>query len=94
MARSQYRGTIKRRMFLFDCAAAAQAGQEVFHSADPAQPAGMVVNAAAFQQGSSLLAEIKIAALSSGTLHLGSAEGAVLCQQELPYALSSELAEV
>ena len=93
VARSQYRGTIKRRMFLFDCDAAAQPGQEVFHSADPAQPAGMVVNAAAFQQGSSLLAEVKLAALRSGTLHLGSAEGAVLRRRELPYALPSELAE-
>ena len=46
VARSQYRGTIKRRMFLFDTTADASAGQDVFHSVDPEQPCGMVVNAA------------------------------------------------
>ena len=39
VARSQYRGTIKRRMFLFDVGGTALAGQEVFHSGDPGQPA-------------------------------------------------------
>jgi len=46
VARSQYRGTIKRRMFLFDVDGEAMPGQEIFHSSDSAQPAGMVVNAA------------------------------------------------
>ena len=88
VARSQYRGTIKRRMFLFDCDTPATAGQEVFHSADPAQPAGMVVNAApAPQHGWSALVETKLAALDGGTLHLGSLEGPALHPGELPYPL-------
>jgi folate-binding protein YgfZ len=95
VARSQYRGTIKRRMFLFDVDAPAAAGQEVFHSEDPAQPAGLVVNAAADPAGGgcAALVEVKLAALGGGTLHLGSAAGAVLRQRALPYALPVEPAE-
>ena len=88
VARSQYRGTVKRRMLLFDCDAAAAAGQEVFHSADPGQPAGMVVNAAkATSGGWSALVELKLAALDGGALHLGTPDGAPLQRAELPYAL-------
>jgi folate-binding protein YgfZ len=94
VARSQYRGTVKRRMFLFAVDEAARAGQELFHSADPAQPAGMVVNAApqAGAAGSALLAEVKLAALDSGGLHLGHAAGPTLRQLELPYPLPGEAA--
>lgn len=91
VARSQYRGTIKRRMHLFDCDAPAQAGQEVFHSRDATQPAGMVVNAAPRPDGtgSSALVEVKLAALAEGTLHLGAVDGATLRLRELPYPLPS-----
>jgi hypothetical protein len=90
VARSQYRGTIKRRMFLFDVDAAAAAGQEVFHSADLGQPAGMVANAAPRPDGTgySALVETKIAALDSGSLHLGAADGPLLRRRELPYAVT------
>ncbi|HZE90252.1 MAG TPA: folate-binding protein [Rhizobacter sp.] len=95
VARSQYRGTVKRRTFLFNAAAPAAAGQEIFHSADPGQPAGMVVNAAPALQpgaGSSLLVELKLAALDGGNLHLGSIEGAALTLAQLPYAVPRETA--
>ena len=94
VARSQYRGTIKRRMFLFESDDPAQAGQEVFHSAEPAQPAGMVVNAAPnpHSTGSSLLVEVKLAALRVGSLHLGSAEGASLRRAPMPYDVPFESA--
>ncbi len=94
VARSQYRGTIKRRMFLFECDAAASAGQEVFHSGDTAQPAGMVVNAAprADGSGSTALVEVKLAALDTGNLHLGAADGAVLRLGALPYTVPLEAA--
>jgi folate-binding protein YgfZ len=49
VARSQYRGSVKRRAFVFESDALAQPGQEVFHSADTEQPAGMVINAASWQ---------------------------------------------
>jgi tRNA-modifying protein YgfZ len=91
VARSQYRGTLKRRMFLFDCAVQASAGQEVFGSADPGQPAGVVVNAAARpgQPGSSALVELKLSEMQRGTLHLGSAGGPLLLRRDLPYDIPS-----
>ena len=94
VARSQYRGTIKRRMFLFECDAAAQPGQEVFHSADPEQPAGRVVNAATLPggAGSAVLVEVKLVALDGGSLHLSNADGAVLRLGKLPYAVPHDAA--
>ena len=88
VARSQYRGTIKRRMFLFEVDGPATPGQEVFHSADPEQPAGMVVNAARGSEVWSALVEVKLAALDDGTLHLGSAAGPSLRLSPLPYSVT------
>ncbi len=94
VARSQYRGTIKRRMFLFDSDAAAAPGQEVFHSGEPGQPAGMVANAAPHpgDTGTSLLVEVKLAALQDGSLHLGSAQGPTLRRAPMPYEVTLEAA--
>ena len=90
VARSQYRGTLKRRTYLMNCAAPMAAGMEVFHSEDPAQPAGMVVLAASLSGGShAALVELKMAALLGGTLHAGSAEGPRLTAATLPYALDT-----
>ncbi|WP_433704587.1 YgfZ/GcvT domain-containing protein [Paraburkholderia sacchari] len=95
VARSQYRGTIKRRTALASVAAgtdAARAGAELFHSDDASQPCGMIVNAAAAPEGVvDLLAEIKLAALESGSVHLGAADGPALRILPLPYALPSEI---
>lgn len=91
VARSQYRGTLKRRSLLFSVDAAAAPGQEVFHSDDPGQPAGMVVNAARHSSAAvegSVLAEVKIASLDSGSLHLGSPEGPLLSPVPMPYDIS------
>ncbi len=90
VARSQYRGTVKRRTHLFALEgsdADATPGQEIFHSADPEQPAGMVAGFGRLEGRPLLLAEVKLAALESGTLHLGSAQGAVLTPRPLPYAI-------
>jgi len=89
VARSQYRGTIKRRMHLFATNRSAQPGQEVFHSDDSAQPAGLVVNAAEMAgSGYRLLAEVKLASLEGGSLHLGSADGPLLQRLALPYPIA------
>jgi folate-binding protein YgfZ len=91
VARSQYRGTIKRRMFLFEVDGEVSAAQEVFHSADAAQPAGMVVNAASMVGGrSEALVEIKWAMLDAGSLHLGSIDGPLLVRGNLPYDVPLE----
>ncbi|MCX2861599.1 folate-binding protein [Paucibacter sp. PLA-PC-4] len=89
VARSQYRGTVKRRTLMFAAEGAAQAvvGQELFHSADPAQPAGLVAAVAQREGRTLLLAEVKLAALEGGSLHLGSAEGPVLFPRTLPYSV-------
>jgi folate-binding protein YgfZ len=94
VARSQYRGTIKRRMFLFECDAIALPGQEVFHGGDASQPAGMVVNAAALLggAGSVALVEVKLAALDGGSLRLGGVDGAALRLATLPYTVPNETA--
>jgi hypothetical protein len=92
VARTQYRGAIKRRMFLFDVDAPARAGEEIFHEADPAQPAGLVAGAAPRPNapGSSLLAEVKLAAVGAGALHLGAPDGPALRPRPLPYAVPSD----
>ena len=90
VARSQYRGTIKRRTQLFVGSADARPGDEVFHSADPGQPAGLVANAARLGDEVAALVEVKLSALESGSLHLGAADGALLQRAELPYALPLE----
>jgi folate-binding protein YgfZ len=95
VARSQYRGTIKRRTSLANVAGeldTVKAGAELFHSDDPGQPCGMVVNAASAPDGGvDLLVEIKLAALENGSVHLGSAEGAALRFLALPYGLPTEV---
>lgn len=93
VARSQYRGTLKRRAAVLHGPAQASPGQEIFHSGDPGQPAGQVVLAGALPGAEPvLLAELKLAALESGTLHLGNADGPRLHLGQLPYALPSEAA--
>ena len=75
VARSQYRGTVKRRAFVFDSEAAAMPGQEVFHSDDREQPAGMVVNAGSWDGSHRAWIELKLAALATGSLSLGAGDG-------------------
>ncbi len=89
VARSQYRGTLKRRMFVYECDAAATPGAEVFDAADPTQPAGMVVNAAPAESGSGSVAlvEVKLAAREHGGLRLGAVDGPALRGGTLPYEL-------
>lgn len=86
VARSQYRGTTKRRAFVVHAAAALQPGQEVFSAADPAQPAGLVINSASANGVHSALVELKLSALGSD-LRAGSADGAALTMGALPYEL-------
>jgi folate-binding protein YgfZ len=91
VARSQYLGKLKRRAALVTIAnAAAQAGDEVFAVSDPGQPCGMVVNAAPNGAGGvDALVEMKLAALETGDIRLGSADGAPLVFQAMPYPLDA-----
>jgi folate-binding protein YgfZ len=92
VARSQYRGTVKRRAFVFASPVAAAPGQELFHSGEPAQPAGLVANAATWQGGHLVLAEVKLAALDHGSLHLGAADGPLLARGAMPYEVPLDAA--
>lgn len=95
VARSQYRGTIKRRTSLANVAGELDSvapGAELYHSEDPGQPCGMVVNAASAPDGGvDMLVEVKLAALESGTVHLGAAQGPALTFLALPYTLPAEV---
>jgi folate-binding protein YgfZ len=96
VARSQYRGAIKRRLQLahlngiaFNEGQAAP-GTELFHSNDPTQPAGMVVLSSPSEgepHRIDLQIECKLEALEIGNIHLGSADGPVLKIDLLPYPL-------
>lgn len=88
VARSQYRGTLKRRTQQVHGETAMAAGQEVYWSGDPAQPSGLVALAAPAPGGGyDALVELKLAVLESGSLHLGAADGPLLTLRALPYAL-------
>jgi folate-binding protein YgfZ len=92
VARSQYRGTLKRRTYLMHSDAALAPGLEVLHSADPGQPAGMVVLAASLPGGRhAALVELKIAALHEGELRAGEAGSALLRPTPLPYSLDEQV---
>ncbi|WP_439671624.1 Folate-binding protein YgfZ [Cupriavidus necator] len=86
VARSQYRGTLKRRMWLVQGEGEVPApAAEIYRPEDPGQPCGMIVNAAPAPQGGwAGLAELKIDAAASA-LRLGSAEGAAVATATLPY---------
>lgn len=91
VARSQYRGTLKRRMVLCDADGPLVPGTDVHHSSDPEQPAGEVVLAAAGPEGRwSALVEVKLAMLSADGRF--SSAGIGLWPQALPYPLPAEAA--
>ncbi|MGZ3254454.1 MAG: CAF17-like 4Fe-4S cluster assembly/insertion protein YgfZ [Burkholderiaceae bacterium] len=89
VARSQYLGKLKRRMMLATIATQeATTGMEVFSSADPEQPCGMIVNVERSSPSQmDCLVEIKTASTESGSIHLGSIQGPALQFRALPYAL-------
>ena len=96
VARSQYRGAIKRRLHLAHVIGAGydentfKPGTELFHSHDPGQPAGMIVLSAKSvldPERTDLQIECKLDALENGDIHVGGIEGPVLKIDPLPYPL-------
>ncbi|MEO5795268.1 MAG: folate-binding protein [Rhodoferax sp.] len=89
VARSQFRGTLKRRAAIVHAEVELVAGQEVFHSADVEQPCGVVVQAAAAPDGGwDAIVSLQIAAMQDGTLTVN---GAVLTLLPLPYELLADI---
>jgi len=91
VARSQFRGTLKRRTYLAHAPSAIAAGAEVFAEGDAEQPVGTVVQAAAAPGGGvDALVSLQIAA-ASGALRVGAADGVPLALLPLPYALLEDI---
>ncbi|MCY1514248.1 tRNA-modifying protein YgfZ [compost metagenome] len=93
VARSHYRGTVKRRMAygtIADAAAqgAALAGVDVYDAAQPGEPTGRIVDAASEQGVVSVLFETALAALPAGDLRLGAADGPRIAAAPLPYSIT------
>ena len=92
VARSQFRGTLKRRSYLVSSSAALAAGEEVFSAADPAQPAGVVAQACHHPvQGHWALVCLQTSALEDSAGSLATAQGAGLTLHPLPYALRDDI---
>jgi len=86
VARSQYLGTQKRRMYLAHVAAEAKPGDPVYSPILAGQAAGQVVNSAtAPGGGSDLLVVLQIASFEAGDVRLGAPDGARLEFRALPY---------
>lgn len=88
VARTQYRGVLKRRMVRARVAQPAAPGDDVYADDLPGQASGAVVNAApAPEGGSELLAVVQISALEDGKpIRLRSADGPTLELLALPCA--------
>lgn len=95
VARSQFRGTLKRRAYLVDIDdtnAQAVVGQEVFHDSDAEQPCGAVAQVAANPDGgTSAIVSMQVSAIADGKLTLGSASGPEINLLALPYALLEDI---
>ena len=91
VARSQFRGTLKRRAFIVHADSALEAGTEVFAASDADQATGTVVQAAPAPQGGwEAIVSMQISAADE-VLTAGSATGPVLTVQALPYALLEDI---
>ena len=96
VARSQFRGTLKRRAYLLHAEITeAQVGQEVFHASDAGQPCGLVAAWGANPHGGvDMIVSMQTSAAADADgakLALGSPEGAALHLRTLPYALLEDI---
>jgi folate-binding protein YgfZ len=88
VARSQYLGKLKRRMFLAHVDAEAAPGDPLYSADMDGQTTGTVVNAAPAPAGGfDVLAVAQVESANTQTLHLKAADGAALTLKPLPYAL-------
>ncbi len=88
VARSQYLGKLKRRMFLAHVDAPAAPGDNLYSADIEGQATGTVVNAAPAPAGGfDVLAVAQVESANTRTLHLKAADGAALSLKPLPYAL-------
>ena len=89
VARTQYLGKVKRRMFLANVNAAALpiAGDPLFSTDPAAQESGMIVNAQSAPDGGyDVLAVLQTSSVEAGAVHLKAPDGPPLQFLALPYA--------
>lgn len=92
VARSQFRGTLKRRATRANAAGELAAGMEVFHSSDPSQPCGLVAQAAPAPGGGwAAIVSLQLTAMEGGSLAAGSPQGPALALDTLPYELLADI---
>lgn len=88
VARMQYLGRLKERLFAFATAAAPPAvGTGLVATGAPDAPAGTVVNVAATAGGSEFLAVANYDAVTTGELRLDTVDGPLAVRLDLPYAI-------
>lgn len=93
VARMQYLGRLKERLFAFHVQASPPApGTPLFVAQGPESAQGMVVEAVAEGSGATLLAVAGYDAAHAGTLRLGSADGPALELLSVPYAIPAPVA--
>ncbi len=95
VARSQFRGTLKRRAYLAHSVEGGAVADEVFHASDADQPCGLVAAIAANPGGGfDLIISIQVSAAADsadGTLTLGKPGGPPLLLEPLPYPLLEDI---
>lgn len=92
VARSQFRGTLKRRAFVVHADAAMAAGDEIFGAEDDSQPVATVVQAAPSPNGGfDAIISAQLSAVERGALHHGANNGPVLNVLPLPYELLDDI---
>ena len=95
VARSQFRGTLKRRAFVAHADAELKAGDELFQASEPDQPCGTVAQGAAVPEGVGsgwdAIVSLQLSAVEAGGLHLGSATGPALTISPPPYPLLADI---
>lgn len=88
VARSQYLGKLKRRMFLAHVDAEAAPGDALYSADIEGQSTGTVANAAPAPGGGfDVLVVAQVESAATQTLHLKAADGAALTLKPLPYTL-------
>lgn len=92
VARSQFRGTLKRRAYLAHCEAPLTAGDALFAPDDATQPCGMVVQAAAAPTGGfDAIVSMQITAFAAAGVHAVQPDGPLLLLSPPPYPLLADI---
>jgi folate-binding protein YgfZ len=92
VARSQFRGTLKRRAYLAHSKMSIAVGDELFVPDDASQPCGLVVQVASAPGGGfDAIVSMQISAFEAGGVRVRQADGALLALSAAPYPLLQDV---